>query len=119
MLSLPRGARINQVAERFVLREAAQPTRHPRAQVILHATFTGLTEKAPRFPTRPRKDADVGELIVGILWPVAPAQAVDHADDLTARLKPALDERLVDEVRDQGVRSDEHVRAGYKDCAEG
>src|SRR5712691_1236249 len=110
VLRPPCGTRDNKVAKWYLRGDAPKPSRPPFSQVVLYAALAGLAKKPPRLPAGTRHHRNLAEFTVGILGPVTPPKCLHHSNDLATLLKASADERSVNQVGDEGVGGNEHVR---------
>src|SRR5258708_15447021 len=104
-------ARFDDVAKRLLGRWSAKASGFPLAQIILHTTVKRVTQDNPRFEHRSRHNANFGELLVGVLWAIAPAHGHDQANNIATQFEPGRAHCTGHDMREQRIARHNDIRA--------
>lgn len=114
LLFRPRRFGLDDIAERLMRRKTAEVARTPRPEVILYSPLYRFSQNDPRLPHRAGHDANAIEFVVSVLWPVTAAHGHRQPSDVAAQLEAAFCHRVSDNVAEERIACDHHVRAGHE-----
>ena len=111
------GAGADDIAEGAVGAEAEEAAGLPAAEIVLNAAVQRPAEQHPGLPHGARHDADILELGMGVLGPVAAAHGHGEADERAPCFEATLGHGGGDDMGEQRIAGDHDVGAGNDGAA--